>query len=80
MKLRILLALALVVALVFGTGLFAAAGEDDPKCWWVGYTVELRGKQVVKIPNRCVPCMALCNYLPPPPDASNRSAPAGISG
>ena len=73
MKLRILLALALVVALVFGTGLFAAAGEDDPKCWFVGYTVEMRGKKVVKIPNTCIPCLGLCDYLPPP-TASSRSA------
>lgn len=74
MKLRILLALALVVALVFGTGLFAAAADDDPKCWWLGYSVEMRGKPLVKIPNTCVPCIALCHYLPPPPGASSRSA------
>lgn len=74
MKLRILLALALVVALVFGTGLFAAASDDDPKCWWVGYTVEMRGKRVVRIPNSCIPCLGLCDYLPPPPSASSRSA------
>jgi hypothetical protein len=77
MKPRLLIALAIVLALVFGAGLLAVAGEDDPSCWWFSYTVEMRGKNVLKVPNTCIPCLAVCDLLPPPPGAGSRSSVSG---
>jgi hypothetical protein len=78
MRLRILIALAVVLALVLGSGLLAAA-DDEANCWYVSYTVEMRGKKVLKVPNTCIPCLALCDYLPPPPGAGHRAGALIIS-
>lgn len=67
MRLRLLIALALIIVLVFGTGLFAAASDDEPNCWWFSYTLSITGKKVLTVPNSCIPCMGFCDLLPPPP-------------
>ncbi|MGH2626071.1 MAG: hypothetical protein ACRDHY_05415 [Anaerolineales bacterium] len=67
MKLRLVIALTVVLALFFGGGLIASADDDQPNCWWVSYTVTVMGTKIVKIPNSCIPCMGLCDWLPPPP-------------
>ena len=74
MKPRYLIALILVLAVMIGTGVIASATEGEPNCWYVSYTVTMRGKRIVKVPNSCIPCLGVCDLLPPPPGATNRQA------
>lgn len=76
MRFRLLIALAIILVLVFGTGLFAAAGGEEPHCWFVSYTLEMRGKKVVKVPNTCIPCFGVCDYLPLPASGSRSGSVA----
>lgn len=71
MKLRALIALMVVMTLFFGGSIVASASDDQPNCWWVGYTVKVMGAKVVKIPNRCVPCLAVCDAYSAPPAKSS---------
>jgi hypothetical protein len=63
MKIRLLIALVIVLALFLGGGLAARASDDQPHCWYVSYTVTVMGHKIVKVPKTCVPCLGFCNAM-----------------
>ncbi len=67
MKFRLVLAIAVALALFFGGGFIANADDDEPHCWWVSYTITVMGTKIVRIPNSCIPCMGFCDWLSPAP-------------